>query len=530
MSSLDELAIRDRRIRLGQDGMVWYQAKGDIESRWVDVPNPILEQARRYFGRALSPETIEHVIRMADYGYMRDLTDLTYEATRIDPHFSMCDSKRLRAVYTAKVNVIQATGDAIDEPTAKLYADVVRQQLAWIPNLRQVLCRLNWGHKHGRAAAEKIWRQNPAGSEVKWRIDRINWIHPRRLSFGPERELRVRDDVWGGLGFEARGLSLKEYPYKFIAFTPQQFDEYPEREGYGPRALYFTFFKRFGWREELVLLEVFGRPWRHVEETDPARPAQGDTLKDAAEQVDKMAANATGYAPPGTRIVTEQPGQGAGQVHQNVKVDANDEISKLVLGEVRTSDAKPGALGSSGEQVAADVQSEVKQQDVLDLSDCLTEQFAVDVIALNYDGANLDHCPRIEVFYEPPVDRSKEIERTAKVFDMGIALKEDQVYERVGFDKPGPQDATIKKQAPPPMGLPGAGALPGAAPGDSSPTGDGSGGKSVDDQANLAAPPSFLPWARAAHVLELAQHLSSPARVVRTAPGPDPKIKPEPEG
>lgn len=530
--------IDDLRVRLGQDGTLWYRAEADLESRWVDQPNALLEQTRRYYGRQLNPETIENVIRSADCGFMRDLTDLVAEATRIDGHFSMCDRKRLRAVYAAKVNVVPASGAGIDPKRATALADMVRQQWAWVPNPKQVLFRLNYGMKNGRAAAEKIWRQNPAGSEVKWRIDRINWIHPRRLAFGPERELRVRDDQWGGLGFEARGLDLRQYPYKFISYLPQQYDEYPEREGYGPRALYWSFFKRFTNREELVLLEVFGRPWRHLEEIDPqGHPVQSDILKSAAEEVDKMSANATGYAPPGMKIVTEQPGQGAGQVHGDVRTMSNDEMSKLILGEVRTSEAKPGALGSSAEEVAKDVSDEVKGEDAIALGDLLTEQFAADLVALNADPGALDHCPRMEVIYEAPPNRTTEIERTTKVFDMGLPLVEKEVYERTGFTQPGPNDVTIQKQEAPQMpGLPG---LPGAAPPelppaggttpDTSPLGNGGDGtKGEEDQANLSNRPLFPrleALARADRVLELVGHIDQGSRIVRRVPT---KKKPEP--
>jgi phage gp29-like protein len=523
----------DRTVRYGRDGELWIR-EGSLGDRWVDTPNPLLEQTRMYWGRGLNPEDIERVVQRADCGFMRDLTDLTAEATRVDGHFSMCDSKRVRAASAIKPQVVPATGIGIDEKRAAIYADVVRQQLAWIPAQRQVLRRLAFGLKHGRAAGEKVWRENPAASaqaggisderSVKWRIDRVNWIHVRRLAFGPERELRVRDDMWGGYGFEARGLSLKDYPYKFIAFTPQRFDEYPEREGYGVRGLYWAFFKRFGTREELILLEQYGRPSRTIGVEEGAT-LQKEQLEEAAKAIDEYGANATGVRPPGTKIDTTQPVQGAGQVHQNVKRDANDEVSKLILGEVRTSEAKPGALGSSAEEVAQEVQDDVKSDDAADLSDLLTEQFAADVIALNFGAEALDHCPRIELPYERPPSRDQRIERTSKVWSMGIPLKEDEVYEEVGFTKPAPGDAVIK-QAPQPAGPFGAppapgstepGTAPGATGGDASPLGDGgTGTKELDDQQTLSSgPPTFESYARAAHILELASYATQGARVVR---------------
>lgn len=502
--------LGDAPIRYGADGQIWYRATGDLTDRWVRMPNPIWERQRVYYGRELSPEIIEQVIVMADHGFMRDLTDLTYEQTRMDPHWSMCDGKRLRAVLGAKVNVVPASGDGIDAEKATRYAAIVRQQLAQIGNFKRALVHLNWAHKHGRGALEKVWRELPAapGSDaVRFRVDCLNWIHPRRLSFGPERELRVRDDLWGGLGFEARGLDLRQYPFKFIGFLPELFDDYPEREGYGVRGLFFSFFKRFGTREELILLEQYGRPWRHLEEVDPAqKPVAADVLRSGAEELDKTSANATGYAPPGTKIVTEQPQQSAGEVHKDVIALANDELSKLILGEVRTSDAKPAALGSAGDKVADEVQDETKSQDGDALSDVLTEQLSYDIIALNFDVGEIDHAPRIQVAYESPPDRGQEIDRLAKVWSLGIPLKEDEVYERAGYTKPAAGDVVIKQATPPPM--PGGFGAPPAPGADEE-------GDTPPDAPKLSAPPSFETWARAAHVLELASLASAGERFVR---------------
>jgi phage gp29-like protein len=469
---------------------------------------PLTEQNRRYYGRSLTPEYIEQAIRSAELGYMRDLTDLQYETLAIDPHFTSVTGKRMRAMASIRANVIPASGEGIDPERAKLYADVVRQQIAWIPNWRQQVRRLNWAQCHGRAALEKVWRENPANSKVKWRLDSLNWIHPRRLSFGPERELRVRDDNFAGGAFERRGLELRQVPFKFISFTPQSFNDYPEREGFGPRGAYFSFFKRFSWRERLILLEVYGKPWRIVEAEDAN--VQQETLDEAAISADAMGANATGVMPPGVSANIEHPDPAAGTIHKEVAAECNDEISKLVLGTTRTTDAKPGALGSAGDEVGQDEQSSVYAADGWDLSDLLTEQLAADIIVLNFGAEALDHCPRIELKYEVTPTRGQEIERTVKVFGMGIPLKRSEVYERVGFSEPQPEDQVIQQVQQQPaggFGLPGGGAggLPSGG-GGASPLGND--GLGLPDQDTFsAADHDPLQLVRAARVLELLSTL-----------------------
>lgn len=442
---------RPRAVRFAEDGSAWHNIS-EPGGTILPAPSALLEQTRRYYGRALTPATIESVIRMAEFGYMRDLTDLLQETLKVDGHFGSVVGKRHRAVARQRPNVVPCKINGKVTTDTQKFADVVREQVVRLPRWRNIVLGFEWGHFHGRAAGEKQWVRQNTG-DVPWRLADINWIHPRRLCFGPRRELRVRDDQYGGPGlglfngqpqgvtavngggFEARGLDLSSYPEKFITFLPQLFNDYPEREGYGPHCLYWSFFKRFAKREQMVLLEVFGKPWRIVF-TDNPDQVQQEQLDDAADSVDEMGADATGVLPPGVKVQTDQPVQGAGQVHRDVFGDSNDEISKIALGETRTTDAKPSALGSAGDQVASDVSDEVKDADTGNIADLFSEQVAGDIIALNFGEDARALAPRIELLYQAPKDPVKETARVVTLIQVGVQLKADEVYEAIGFTQP----------------------------------------------------------------------------------------------
>lgn len=516
------MALTDRGVGTRRDGTVWLNVNGvgprAFTERIIRTPSTELQQTRRYFGTSITPQVIEMVLRAADFGHLRDLTDLEYETVGMDPHLACELGKRVRALGAAKLEVKPANGAGVDEKQAAFWADVVRQQLMWLPNFRQSLQRLNYAHAHGRAALEKMWAPNPAGSKVKWRIDSLNWIHPRRLSLGPEREFRVRDDIWSGLGFEARGLELRAFPFKFIQFGPQLFNDYIEREGFLPRALFWSFFKRFSKREQLVLLEVFGKPWRIMEAVDQAN-IQYDEMKEAAHFIDEMGGQATGVAPPGTKVTTTQPEKGAGEVHKDVIYDSNEHISKLILGQTRTTEAQPGALGSDGDRVAQSEQDRIYAEDAANISDILTEQLGGDIVVLNGGPEQLANAPRIELTFEQPPNRTEEISNTKQAVQVGVPLAESEVYERLGFRKPNPGERVV--QAPPAAGLGGGGGGParvglmpqgsddegGESPGGgASPLGEG--GESVPSTELNRLQGDDLALARASRVLALLEHAS----------------------
>lgn len=404
---------------------------------------PEAEQWRVYYGNSVTPERVEGVIRAAQLGYMRDLTDLAYETVAIDPHLGSILGKRFRAIAALDYDVIAASGPGVEPEPASEVADLVRQALARIGNLPDAVQALNWGHFDGRACVEKQWLYDPT-NPIAWSITELSWMHPRRLSFGPEREVRVNDSLWGHQAFERQGFDTRSVPFKWSVFTPRLFNDYPEREGLAPRCLYFSLFKRFSWRERMVLLEVFGRPWRILWVPDPSLGLVQDAqLDQAQESVDKMAANATGVLPPGIALQTDQPHPESGQLHKDIAQEADDQNSLLVLGNKRTSDAKSGALGSSADDVAKGEQTEVTMADARNLSAMVTA-IAREIVLLNLGQDALRYAPRVKFVTEAPPDRSKEIDRTAKAIEIGLPVKLSEVYEKCGFEQPEPGDDVIQ--------------------------------------------------------------------------------------
>lgn len=442
------------RIRKTADGQQWVDPRELSANIFGNRELTLGEQTRRYFGAELTPETIESVIRAAEFGYMRDLTDLEKETINVDPHLSAVVGKRFRALASIEPKVV-VPEDVKDAEVAGQYADQLRSMLRRIPNIRRQIIRLTWAHCTGRSCLEKVWRERTG--DYKWDIAELNWIHARRQCFGPRREIRIRDDVWSGQGFEARGLAVDEYPHKFLWYLPQLFDEYPEREGFGPRALYWSFFKRWGQRDRMILLELFGKPWKIVH-TDQAATSSPQQLDDAQSRADELGSSSSAALGPGLKLEIVNPDPKSTEGHRLNTQDCNDEISKLVLGQTRTTDAKADGLGGQQALVHQDGETLVIAADGWELSDTLTEGFSYDWVALNYGEDELVNAPRIELKYELPPDPDVEIERTSKVLGFGLPMKIDEVYERSGFSRPEPGDEVVTQEsAPATPGLPGGG-------------------------------------------------------------------------
>lgn len=408
---------------------------------------PESEQFRRYFGRAVNAATIENALTAAHCGYLRDLVDLGKETLGVDGHLASVVGRRIRSVATLPVHFEPATGDGINDRTAETIARFVQAQWDYVPNPALVLTSITWGLYDGRSCQEKIWRELPAvvGSDSpKWGIGSIAWVHPRRLALGPQREIRIRDDVWSWGQFEPRGFDTSSAPEKFITFAPRLFNDYPEREGLLPRALYFPWFKRFTYRERLALMEVYGKPWRQIEVMPDAQVTPED-LDSARAHAEQLGGNAVGALGRGLRLVYDQPEKGAGEIHERLIQDIDDELSKLVLGVTRTTDAASDGLGGQQSRVHQDSEEMVFRSDCVAISDVLTEQFAVDLVRLNWGESMLAYAPRAVVVYQPPEDPRTAAEVTRVAVTVG-PVRRDEAYKRLGFTVPSPDDDVIAQQ------------------------------------------------------------------------------------
>lgn len=415
---------------------------GLLEPRYADRV-PAREQQRTQYGRALNLGRIAEAIIGANNGWMEPITDLGRESMGLDGHLGAVVQKRLNRVAALDWEVNAAMGDGIDEARAKEQADATREMFRQIPNFSDALVEINWAIWDGRSTSEIGWRIKPGLRDVRWFVQDLWWIHPRRISFGPDRELRIVDGWTGGGDFRAVGYDLREVPGKFMMYKPRLWGEYPEREGLCPRAMYWTFFARFAKREQMVLLELFGRPWRIVKQ------AQGAIVDDAALegawQIIKTASGQTAIRlPPGIELDLETPPAGAGQIHNDSIEHSNRTISKLVLGATGTTDAVPTGLGSSIGDAHLSEEDLVIAADARRLSALVEHSLSDPFNLLNFGEDALATAPTFKLLTVAKKDRVQEGARVKSGLDAGLAIAAEEAYEVIGFRQPKEGEAVLR--------------------------------------------------------------------------------------
>jgi len=419
---------------------------------------------RNRFGRSINLNNIENALLAAYRGSMRDLTDLNRETIDTDPHLSSVLMKRFGAVSSLPWDVQPATGQGpdFDKAKAQHFVTVVREQLMHLPDFRKVLAQFAWATWDGRAAQELTWtpifREPSDFGRVNMALTSIDWVHPRRLDFGAERQMVIRPEgvrtggnfttTEGDIQLTEEWLRENKLWRKFGWWNPQLLGEYPEREGLAPRALYYSFFKRYAARERMILAELFAKPWRIIE-VDEDSSASAEDLASANEIIDSLGATYTARLPRGVSLRVEPPGATASNVHAEIIEESDKQISKLVLGQTGTTDGVPAGLNSSQANVMQDEQFQILVSDSNALQEVIERYITDAIIEVNFGAENLPFAPRFILRSDLPADRAQELERLTAALEAGLSIKLTEAYEVSGFAMPESDDTTVQIVQPP---------------------------------------------------------------------------------
>lgn len=407
---------------------------GDLRREYFAGHIPPTEQYRPYFGSGLDMNRIETAIIAANFGRMHYLCDLARETIMLDGHVNALLQKRLNRLGALDWQLTPANGPGIDEKRARERCEEVRENLMMIPNLRDRLIDLAWGNFDGRAVSEIEWYR----WGKSWRVRDLHWIHPRRICFGPDRDLRVQDPMLQTGNFRDVGCPVEWIPYKFLTYRPRMFGDYQEREGLAPRTLYWSFFGRVSRRAQLQLMEIFGSPWRIM------MPKQGmpqqipgaqnvDLFQSGFEALINLGYQNTARMPPGVEVQIVQPEQGAGQVHMDVITDVRNVLTKMYVGGIASTEAISGGLGSNAPSVAQDELGLIIATDARRMSEAVEDRLTDAIVIVNHGPQEAAYAPHFAIKTDPPTNRGDELDRIQKALNVGIRVAEEEARERSGY-------------------------------------------------------------------------------------------------
>jgi phage gp29-like protein len=411
-------------------------------------PPPLVDRYPTVVGGQLSFNYVATVARLATTGYRQQAVDLWRELLEQDPHLSAVMQKRILSVANGKLEFLPADPDY---ELAQSACDMVKKEVARIPDLTQALVTLLWALYYAVQASEIIWTRDADG----WHVVRLDFVHSRRIAWPDmqswdayiwdQGQVFGWNSPWGSTPTNAGvfGLRLADWPGKYVFFAPQLFADYPTRDGLARQLAMWALFKRVPVRGAIDYLERFAKGFLDITFTtqagDEPRSATDEDIGAAQGLANVLGAgNGRTVTHPNSIKIEPKSFEGGGGKAKLTWSEwlgiCNSEISKLVLGgTLGTEGASSGGNGSrSLGEVQERAETDLEQFDATALAECLRRDLVTVLIRLNMPEA-LGVVPRCLIHIEAEPDAKSVVSNAIQLADRGVPLDADDVAQKAGL-------------------------------------------------------------------------------------------------
>lgn len=344
-------------------------------SRLVPVVTKILRidsrQEPSAIAHTMDVDKLMSILRSAEGGNM----DAYYALARdiIAGHGHTQSQFGTRKLAVIGDEAVIAAKDKDSQEDAKI-ATLCEEQIENLDELLDVQLHLLDSTLYPVALAEKIYRPS-AKPDWRYEIAELR-IVPHRLLDWTTGELMIWDVDDKGNRLATRH---KPDPIRYIVHRGHAFTNLPDTWGGPMRAVLFWWLfavmDRHWWAR---FLDRYGAPFM-VAKYDESDDAARYTLSNAFS----AAAKVFGIAVPNHVDIEmiQAQSSSAGEAFERFHSVANDEISKIIVGQTASSQGTPGKLGN--DEAQENVRSDIRQFDARRLAHTLRTQLFLPLIRLN---------------------------------------------------------------------------------------------------------------------------------------------------
>jgi len=380
-----------------------------------------------YPGDGLTPSKLGAILKAADAGDAIQYLELAETIEERDPHYSGVLRTRKLAVAQLPLTVKPASDAAEDVEKAKLVEDWLdRDELA--DELFDMLDTLGKGY----SATEILWDT----SEGQWMPKKLELRNPKWFRFD-------RTDLTTPLLLDKNGQEMPLPAFKFIFATIKAKSGLPIRGGLARIALWPYLFKKFTERDWAIFSQTYGQPLRVGKFGPNANEEDKRTLLRA---VANIAGDCAAIVPESMMIdFVEAANVGAAHALYKERAEWLDEqVSKLVLGQTATTDAKTGGLGSGKEH--RQVQEDIERADAKALAAVLNRDLIQPWMQLNFGPQKA--YPRLIIAREESEDLKAFADAVGPMIDRGLEVDQAEVREKFGLSAPKAGAKLMARSAP----------------------------------------------------------------------------------
>lgn len=372
----------------------------------------------------LTPIRLAQLLRAAEDGDATAYLELAEEMEEKDLHYLAQLGTRKRAVAQLPITV-EAASDSAEH---KAHAEFIRKWLDRDMLQAEVFDILDAIGK-GYSVTEMIWSTRPG----KWTVQDLKWRYPQWFEFdrinGETLKLRT--------GGEPAALEAG----KFIVHISKAKSGLPIRGGLARAVAWGWMFKNFSIKDWVSFLETYGMPLR-VGRYDNGETE--DNIAILARAVADLGSDAAAVFPKTMEVefIDGKGGSAPGDLWRSMAEYIDDQVSKVVLGQTNTADAKAGGLGSGQAEVHNEVRKDIRDFDAAMLAATIRRDAVVPMIMFNF-GPHDDY-PRIKVGEVDSEDVEMLLKAAGTLVPMGVKVGARQMAEKTGLPMPEPGEDVLQ--------------------------------------------------------------------------------------
>lgn len=407
-----------------------------VERLTSEVSGPTMAGVRSIVSshpaQGLDPARLGQILRAAEMGNAQAYLELAEEMEEKYPHYQSVLGTRKRAVSQLPINVDAAGDKPEEEEDAQLVRDWLKR-----PTLQSEIFDIQDALGKGFSITEIVWRL----TSTAWMPDKLKWRSPTFFEFdqvtGETPLLKGGEDGTSGM---PQPLS----PCKYITHFAPAKSGLPIRGGLAWTVAWYYLFINFTIKDWITFLEVYGLPLRVGKYQNGT--SEGDIRK-LAQAVAQIGSDAGCVIPQSMVIDFVQSGASASNPDMFLAFCkyADDQVSKAVLGQTSSADAKSGGLGSGQADLHGDVRNDIRDADAMQLAATLTRDLAMPIVLFNRGPR--ERYPVIRIGEPDAIDMDAALTGIDAAVKYGLPVGETFLRKVTGVPAPEAGETLLRAPA-----------------------------------------------------------------------------------
>lgn len=386
-------------------------------SRIAQLTNTYLEPALN----GLSPARLAAALRDADNGDLIAQHRIFADMEERDAHMLAEMNKRKLALVDLDWDIVPPRNATAAE---KANAEWVKEVLEdGVDALQDLILALAEGIGHGFSAAE-----------LEWRVEGKEWLpayKPRPQEWfrldTTRSEIRLRD-------CSIDGAQLQPFGWVWHGHGKAK-TGYMGRMGLYRTLVWPFIYKAYAIGDFAEMLETFGLPIIIGKYYPGARPEEKASLMRA---VVALGHDARAIMPNDMQVeISKITGSGDSTPHLAMVDWAERSVSKAILGQTTSSEAKATGMGSGVADLHGEVRQDIRNADARQIAATITRDLIYSMLALNRGGVDsLRRCPRLVFDTGEAEDLAALADALPKLVGVGFKVPREWAQEKARIPEP----------------------------------------------------------------------------------------------